>query len=188
MIERHILLQETSAGLTFVSNEEACATCPGMCFSPKNSASIDSSQGLPATLAISGSTLNRIALYLFAVPLAGLVTAITLSDAVTNAYPLLQVLPVQLSILALFVALLMAWTRVLRRRWLAIDDGLGVRRSSGERTEHRTHYLEWAAEHCATTNNCVRTQSQRADIGSHSFLWQESGCCRCQKQPPFFCY
>ncbi|HBF62158.1 MAG TPA: hypothetical protein DDW59_01925 [Gammaproteobacteria bacterium] len=131
MIERHILLQETSAGLTFVSNEEACATCPGMCFSPKNSASIDSSQGLPATLAISGSTLNRIALYLFAVPLAGLVTAITLSDAVTNAYPLLQVLPVQLSILALFVALLMVWTRVLRRRWLAIDDGLGVRRSSG---------------------------------------------------------
>ena len=58
-------------------------------------------------------------------------TAITLSDAVTNAYPLLQVLPVQLSILALFVALLMVWTRVLRRRWLAIDDGLGDRRSSG---------------------------------------------------------
>jgi len=131
MIERHILLQETSAGLSFVSNEGACATCPGMCFSPKNSASIDSSQGLPATLAISGSTLNRIALYWFAVPLAGLVTAITLSDAVTNAYPLLQVLPVQLSILALFVALLMVWTRVLRRRWLAIDDGLGDRRSSG---------------------------------------------------------
>jgi hypothetical protein len=66
---------------------------------------------------------------LFAVPLAGLVAAITLSDAVTNAYPLLQVLPVQLSILALFVALLMGWTRVLRRRWSAIDDGLKEPRS-----------------------------------------------------------
>ena len=126
MIERHILLQETSAGLSFVSNEEACATCPGMCFSPKNSASIDSSQGLPATLAISGSTLNRIALYWFAVPLAGLVTAITLSDSVTNAYPLLQVLPLQLSILAIMGALMTCWTRVLQVRWSNIGDVLKV--------------------------------------------------------------
>ena len=124
MIERHILLQETSVGLSFVSNEEACSTCPGMCFSAKNSGSHDGPEGTPATLAISGSTLNSIVLRLFAVPLAGLAAAIALSDVVTNAYPLLQVLPVQLSILALFVALLMGWTRVLRRRWLAIDDGL----------------------------------------------------------------
>ncbi len=129
MIERHILLQKTSAGLSFVSNEEACSTCPGMCFSPKNSGPVVRHEGIPATLAISGSTLNSIVLRLFAVPLAGLVAAITLSDAVTNAYPLLQVLPVQLSILALFVALLMGWTRVLRRRWSAIDDGLKEPRS-----------------------------------------------------------
>ena len=129
MIERHILLQKTSAGLSFVSNEEACSTCPGMCFSPKNSESAARHEGTPAMVAISGATLNSIVLRLFAVPLAGLVAAIMLSDAVTNAYPLLQVLTVQLSILALFVALLMGWTWVLRRRWSAIDDGLKEPRS-----------------------------------------------------------
>lgn len=129
MIERRILLQDTSAGLSFVANEEACSTCPGMCFSPKNSGPVVRHEGTPATLAISGSTLNSIVLRLFAAPLAGLVAAISLLDAVTNAYPLLQVLPVQLSILALFVALMMGWTRVLRRRWATIDDALKEPRS-----------------------------------------------------------
>jgi len=124
MIERSILLQETSAGPTFVSNESACSRCPGACFGPANALSAFKSKGTPATIAISSRTLNGIAMCLFAAPLAVLVLAITTLDAVTNAYPLLQVLPLQLSILALFGALMICWSRVLRVRWSTIDIGL----------------------------------------------------------------
>ena len=124
MIERSILLQETSTGPTFVSNESACWRCPGACFGPANAQSAFKPKGTPATIAISARTLNGIAMRLFAAPLVVLVAAITTFDVVTNAYPLLQVLPLQLSILALFGALMICWSRVLRVRWSTIDNGL----------------------------------------------------------------
>ena len=124
MIERSILLQETSAGPTFVSNESACLRCPGACFGPANDRSAFKSKGTPATIAISSQTLNSIAMCLFAAPLAVLVLAITILDAVTTANPLLQVLPLQLSILMVFGALMICWSRVLRVRWSTIDIGL----------------------------------------------------------------
>ena len=124
MIERRILLQETSQGPRFVSTEATCSACPAMCFGSADSAATLKGEGTPAILAVNGATLNSAALRLFAAPLAALVAATVLLDAVTNAYPLLQELPLQLSILALFGALLMGWSRILRGRWFINDDGL----------------------------------------------------------------
>ena len=126
MIERSILLQETSAGPRFVSNETACAQCPGACFSATKASAVPESKAISATIAISARSLNGIAMRLFAAPLVVLVVAVTCLDAVTNAYPLLQVLPLQLSILAIMGALMTCWTRVLRVRWSNIGDVLKV--------------------------------------------------------------
>jgi hypothetical protein len=61
---------------------------------------------------------------LFALPLAVLITLVAGLDAVTNAYPMLQVLPLQLGILALLAALMALRSLALESNLIGIDQTL----------------------------------------------------------------
>ena len=124
MIERRILLQETTTGLRIVPAESACAVCPGACLGSSSAANNYHPQGANVTVAISSNALNGLVLRLFALPLAVLITLVAGLDAVTNAYPMLQVLPLQLGILALLVALMALRSLALKSNLIGIDQTL----------------------------------------------------------------
>jgi hypothetical protein len=124
MIERRILLQETTAGLRIVPAESACASCPGACLGTSSATNNYHPQGAKVNVAISSSALNGLVLRLFALPLAVLIALVAGLDAVTNAYPRLQVLPLQLGILALLVALMALRSLALKSNLIGIDQTL----------------------------------------------------------------
>jgi hypothetical protein len=124
MIERRILLQETTTGLRIVPAESACAGCPGACLGTSAATNNYHPQSANVKVAISSSALNGLVLRLFALPLAVLIALVAGLDAVTNAYPMLQVLPLQLGILALLAALMALRSLALKSNLIGIDQTL----------------------------------------------------------------
>ena len=121
MIKRRILLQETATGRKIVAADEDCARCPGACFRAPTVVKEPSSS---IEVAVHAATLNRLAVMLFGTPLLLLILLVLGLDAVTNAYPLLQVFPLQLGILTLLGVLMVQQSRVLKSRLLAEKIGL----------------------------------------------------------------
>ena len=75
-------------------------------------------------VAVHAATLNRLAVMLFGAPLLVLILLVLGLDVVTNAYPLLQVFPLQFGILSLLGVLMVLHSRVLKSRLLAMKIGL----------------------------------------------------------------
>lgn len=124
MLERRVLLQRTAAGPKIVAADSACGRCPGACLGAAAATDLGDEDATAAEVAISSTTLNRLIVRLFALPLLALIVLVTAFDVVTNAYPLLQVLPLQLGILALLGVLMARCGRVLNARLWRIEQDL----------------------------------------------------------------
>ena len=152
MIKRRILLQETTTGRRIVSADPGCAKCLGACLGAGAAIKDLASDATSIDVAISASALNRLVLNLFGLPLLALILLVLGLEAVTNAYPLLQVLPLQLSILAL-VGALMTWrsqaikrlitglTKTAKSNLLASEQGL--KQSTDVPTMAEQNVMEW---------------------------------------------
>ena len=152
MIKRRILLQETATGRRFVSADPGCAKCPGACLGAGAAIKDLASDATSIDVEISASALNRLVLNLFGLPLLALILLVLGLEAVTNAYPLLQVLPLQLSILAL-VGALMTWrsqtikrlitglTKTAKSNLLVSEQGL--KQSTDVPTMAEQNVIEW---------------------------------------------
>ena len=121
MIKRRILLQETATGRKIVAVNEGCARCPGACL---NASTVVKEPSASIEVAVHAATLNRLAVMLFATPLLLLILLVLGLDVVTNAYPLLQVFPLQLGILTLLGVLMVQQSRALKSRLVAEKIGL----------------------------------------------------------------
>ncbi|MGB0998585.1 MAG: hypothetical protein ACPGXJ_09920 [Pseudomonadales bacterium] len=152
MIKRRILLQETATGRRFVSADPGCAKCPGACLGTGAAIKDLASDATSIDVEISASALNRLVLNLFGLPLLALILLVLGLEAVTNAYPLLQVLPLRLSILGL-VGALMTWrsqaikklitglTKTAKSNLLVSEQGL--KQSTDVPTMAEQNVMEW---------------------------------------------
>ena len=162
MLERRVLLQRTTAGPKIVSADSACVRCPGACLGATASVDLGDEGATVAEVAISSTTLNRLIVRLFALPLLVLIVLVAALDVVTNAYPLLQVLPLQLGILALLGLLMLRCGRVLNASLRRIEQDLKqVTDAPSMRKRENYRQLRWIIDDSvsATTTDPSATSS-----------------------------